>query len=331
MDIRKMEEKDLNQVSWIDQLAFSAHARKTYGVMNLPQRTIEGLKAYLNRTGSEGLVAEQNGQVVGYTFVHQWGSLGWFGPVGVDPNYQGRGLGKKLVEEGMHIFDQRQVQEIGLETMVDSPTNIGLYMSLGFQPLHLAFDLVRPVKSVKELGGQPPRTTRPRVKFIHLSSETPFSENEFHQLVVRARTLTSSIIRGLDYLPELELILQHGFGRVILMEESGELVGLALVMLTDLRGQHGLTVSLRGLVVKPGLVEQKYLRLSELLKEVYRVTREAGSSKIFITVYSDNEALTRYLMKEENFTISFPYLRMVMNDPQFAVPRGGIELSKWRG
>lgn len=326
LHIRKMEWKDHPRVIMVDQLAFSNHFRKTYGITRLSERIEEGIEAYLKRTGTEGLVAEYNGQIVGFIFLHQWGSLGWCGPFGIDPNYHRRGIGKRLLEEALQILDGRDVQEIGLETMVDTPSNVGFYMEMGFQPINLTLDLVRTVKPLKEAPPTP--EIRPEVTFHHYID---FEESEFEELVTKAQQITSEVIPGLDYRSELELLLKFQFGRVILMEEQGEPCGIALLMTTDFRGQKGLSVSMRGVAIRPKTSELEYTRLSEILSQVYQVSRELGRSKVFLSVYSAYDVLTRYLLRTEKFTINFPYLRLVKRDPHFSISNAGIELSKWRG
>ncbi len=324
--IRTMEWKDYQQVSWIDQIAFTAHFKKTYGISQVLERAKDGMDALVKRTGGEALVLEYNGEVVGYNFLHQWGNLGWIGPLGIEPNYQRRGLGKALMEKTLEIFEERQVEEIGLETMVDSPANIGLYMRMGFQPMCVALDMARTVKYGNK--ATPSREIRPEVQFTNYNGI--LNEVEFEQLCCEARKLTDQVISGLDYQSELELILKFGFGSVIALRENGEICGLALLLTTDFRGQKGLTVTIRGLAIKPGSKIVEYTRLSELLQQVYQITRDLGRSRVVLTVYSSYDALTRYLLKNEHFTISFPYLRMLMNDPYYPIRRGGIELSKWR-
>lgn len=352
--IREMTKQDYQQVKWIDQMAFSAHYRKTYGVNKLMERSLEGLNAYQERTGTEGVVLEYHGQVVGYAFLHQWGSLGWFGPLGVDLNCQGRGLGKELILHVTEKLSQRNCREIGLETMINSPNNIGMYMSLGLKPLHPVFDMVRTVKMLKGEELTAATAVRPGVAFSYYTGgdtgndrlEAPsdpraagsgqvyrriLTDEGMRNLVETARDLTDAVIPGLDYQPELELLLRYGFGRVVLMREADEPVGLALLMTTDLRGQKGFMVTIRGLVIKPDTPERELVRLNELLRQVYQTTRDLNCTKVALTVYGGHDSLVRYLMKEEHFTVNFPYLRMVKYDPQFPVPVGGIELSRWRG
>lgn len=330
MEIREMTKQDYQQVMWIDQMAFSAHYRKTYGVNKLMERTLEGLSAYQQRTGTEGIVLENHGQVVGYAFMHQWGSLGWFGPIGVDLNFQRRGFGKELIVHAIEHLSKRHIQEIGLETMVNSPNNIGMYMMMGFKPLHPVFDMVRTVKMLKGAEQEESVTVRPEVSFAQYVAGR-VQDSEISELIQVARELTGSVIPGLDYQPELELLLRYGFGQVILMKEAEIPVGLALLMTTDLRGQKGFMVTLRGLAIQSDDSEHRLLRLKELLGQVYHVTREMNCTKVAVTAYGGDDELVRYLMKEEHFSVNFPYLRMVKYDPQFPMPVGGVELSRWRG
>ena len=44
--------------------------------------------------------AELDGELVGSNFVTKWGSVGFFGPLTVHPDQQGRGIAKSLVEAG---------------------------------------------------------------------------------------------------------------------------------------------------------------------------------------------------------------------------------------
>src|SRR5687768_11987966 len=45
------------------------------------------------------LLAEENGKLAGCDYVELRGQAGYFGLLSVDPAYQGRGLGRKLVDQ----------------------------------------------------------------------------------------------------------------------------------------------------------------------------------------------------------------------------------------
>src|SRR6266851_5739826 len=49
--------------------------------------------------------AELDGELVGSNFVTKWGSVGFFGPLTVHPDQQGRGIAKSLVEAVAALLD----------------------------------------------------------------------------------------------------------------------------------------------------------------------------------------------------------------------------------
>src|SRR3989337_728069 len=69
-------------------------------------------------------------QTVGYIFSRTWGGVGWFGSFGVRPEFQGRGIGKALLLPSLDYLG-RAPRIIGLETGLESPYNLGLYLRQG--------------------------------------------------------------------------------------------------------------------------------------------------------------------------------------------------------
>jgi ribosomal protein S18 acetylase RimI-like enzyme len=59
--------------------------------------------------------------------------VGRFGLCAVHPNYQGRGLGKKLITASLKYLENNPNRLIGLETMPESSLNLNLYLKLSFQ------------------------------------------------------------------------------------------------------------------------------------------------------------------------------------------------------
>jgi GNAT superfamily N-acetyltransferase len=79
-------------------------------------------------------VAVADGMVVGANFSVLRGTLGWFGPLAVSPEFQGAGIAQQLVAECMRSADARGVTLMGLETLANSSQHIHLYVKLGFRP-----------------------------------------------------------------------------------------------------------------------------------------------------------------------------------------------------
>ena len=49
------------------------------------------------------------GRLVGSNFVTNWGSVGFFGPLTVDPECWSQGIAKRLMEPTVELFDAPQV------------------------------------------------------------------------------------------------------------------------------------------------------------------------------------------------------------------------------
>ena len=52
------------------------------------------------------LGAEIDGKLVGSNFATRWGSLGFFGPLSVEPQWWDRGIGVLLMKETLKIFEK---------------------------------------------------------------------------------------------------------------------------------------------------------------------------------------------------------------------------------
>jgi mycothiol synthase len=79
------------------------------------------------------LVAERDGEIVGYhwTKVHS-STRGEVYVVGIDPEAQGGGLGKRLTLTGLHHLAGRGLDEVILYVEADNAPAIAVYERLGF-------------------------------------------------------------------------------------------------------------------------------------------------------------------------------------------------------
>jgi GNAT superfamily N-acetyltransferase len=78
-----------------------------------------------------GVVAEADGRIVGSNFLHEGDPITGIGPISVDPDQQGNGVGRKLMEAVI----ERGTQGPGTRLLQDSfnMLSISLYASLGFE------------------------------------------------------------------------------------------------------------------------------------------------------------------------------------------------------
>ncbi|MEM3640333.1 MAG: ribosomal protein S18-alanine N-acetyltransferase [Candidatus Bathyarchaeia archaeon] len=130
--LRKFNANDLERVTYINRVC-------------LPENYADYFFIDLyNRFPETFIVAEENGEVVGYIMCRIEMGLSNFGfsgfikkghivSVAVMPNYRGKGIGQALINkamEGMRLYDAKQCF---LEVRVTNMPAINLYKKLGFQ------------------------------------------------------------------------------------------------------------------------------------------------------------------------------------------------------
>ena len=116
-----------------------------------PEFTGVQMESMLVTDGIYGLVAEQDGNVVGSAFADERGRIVGIGPVTVAPGVQGGGVGRTLMESLLHRSAERDVAGVRLVQTAYNYRSLSLYAKLGFA--------VREPLSVFQ--GPPPRRSRP--------------------------------------------------------------------------------------------------------------------------------------------------------------------------
>ena len=92
--------------------------------------------------------AEVDGDLVGTNFAVNWGSVGFFGPLSVHPNFWSRGIAQRLVEAALEVFARWGTRHVGLFTFAHSPQHLMLYQKFGFWPRFLTLIMAKPVGPV---------------------------------------------------------------------------------------------------------------------------------------------------------------------------------------
>jgi len=96
--IRLMGERDAAAVRQVDALAFWAWAKEVKGERaSMFRRTLTNILICREKDPEGCFVAEREGQVIGFIFSRTWGGVGWFGTFAILPEYQGQGIGKRLM------------------------------------------------------------------------------------------------------------------------------------------------------------------------------------------------------------------------------------------
>ena len=158
--------------------------------------------------------AEFEGRLVGSNFVTRWGSFGFFGPLTVDPEHWGQGIGQLLMEPVMERLEEWEVTHAGLFTFPHSPKHIGLYQKYGFWPRFLTAIMSKPVSGANR--------NRELVRYSALAKK------DRSELLTSCRELTNDVYPGLDLAGEIETAARLGLGDTVLLTDHDRLVGFGV-------------------------------------------------------------------------------------------------------
>lgn len=212
ISVAPLQEIDLAATDRIFRLAFSTF-------LGLPDPLAfhagsEIVRARWLADPSGALGAKLKGELIGTNFVTNWGSVGFFGPLSVRPDYWDKGIGQCLLEATMDLFAGWGTRHAGLFTFAQSPKHIALYQKFGFWPRYLTADMYRPVRSTLD----PPR----------FSCYSELTENERVESLQACRRLTSAIFDGLDVSREIHALHKQKLGDTVLLWEEAGLAAFAV-------------------------------------------------------------------------------------------------------
>jgi GNAT superfamily N-acetyltransferase len=211
--IHPLHESDIDSADRIFRLAFGTF-------LGLPDPTTFAGDADLVRTRfradpSAAFGAYADGELVGSNFASNWGSVGFFGPLTVRPDFWSRGVAKQLMEPIIECFERWGTRHAGLFTFPHSQKHIGLYQRFGFWPRFLT-----PIMS-KAVA--PPATAS-----RSWTTMTRVPANERSQRLADGRDLTDAIYAGLDVSSDIRAVVDQRLGDTVLLYRDSRLSALAV-------------------------------------------------------------------------------------------------------
>jgi GNAT superfamily N-acetyltransferase len=211
--IRPLSKADLPEARRIFRTAFG-----TFLGAPDPETFWEDRDYVHGRFGAEhvaSFAAELDGELVGSNFATRWGSVGFFGPITMRPDRQGRGTGKAMVEAVSNQFEEWGVSHGGLCTFPQSSLHIALYNKFGFRARFLTPIMATPALRGGDAGSW--------------SRYGELSEGDRRAVEAACRELTDMLYDGLDLGAEIRTVAARGLGDTLLLWEGGSrLAGFAV-------------------------------------------------------------------------------------------------------
>jgi len=210
--VRRLEEADLPEADRISRIAFGTHLR-----MPDPAHTfgdVDYVRTRWRADPAAAFAADYEGRLVATEFVTSWGSVGFFGPLTVHPDYWGRGIAQRLLVPTMELFAKWGTTHEGLFTFADSGKHIGLYQKFGFWPRFLTAIMEAPVRKTE---GESTASTY-----------SDASKGSRQDLLRTCAGLTDAVYPGLDVRREIQAVDTQSLGETLLVHEGKRLVAFAV-------------------------------------------------------------------------------------------------------
>jgi ribosomal protein S18 acetylase RimI-like enzyme len=315
--IRLMGEGDADEVRSVDSTGFGVWWSQQVGeAVNVPRRKRANVVACLEKDATGCFVAEEGRRIVGMIFSRTWGGVGWFGTFAVLPEYQGRGIGQRLMAASLGYLRTDPGRVIGLETMPESAYNLGLYLKQGFQPCSLTLSLSKEL--VDPAGGDDlPRWSQVgEAKRARWSADLPEATGRIHP--------------RLDYGKEIASTARHRLGETLVLEDGAKAIGLSTVWLTGSREGWGEErAAVQVLALHPDHTSEESLRA--LLRATEGLALVRGKRELALPVNTGHAQALRWLLGL-GYRVERAMVRMVLNGTDPGYPQDGlVNLSRWAG
>jgi ribosomal protein S18 acetylase RimI-like enzyme len=198
-----VRQEDISEIIELQAIVWQDHfLRERNMQVPIMRRTHRNVNYYLKKEPDGCLVALVGEKIVGSVMSHVWGSVGWFGPLEVDPRYQDKGIGKALVAESVNYLRSKGCSTIGCETMASSARNLAFYHKLGFRSKSLSHVFY------KVLADIPPEA-------MDNALSRQFQPNES---ISDYKNIWDRIQPGLDYSVEFNSLMVDDLGQIFVID-----------------------------------------------------------------------------------------------------------------
>jgi GNAT superfamily N-acetyltransferase len=271
LEIRPLRDDQVKHAQGLAKGVWQDVLEKETGLkLDYPLKPELVLRTYMSMDPGGSLAAWSEGRMVGAIYAHAWGSIGWIGPMEVDPSWQGRGVGNSLLHAAEVYLRGEGCEIIGLEAASERRGSISFYQSRGFTSVGEApfFE--------KRLEGH--QSIAPSV--------SPLEPEELPSWSKSITDLCHSISPGLDLTREVRGAM--AIGRVLAaVDDSGSLNGMAVLQTEGSRDLGG--HQLRLMLVDPA--QRREGIGAALLSSCESFSHGAGAGRLFFTTTIDENLI----------------------------------------
>ncbi|MDP2872793.1 MAG: GNAT family N-acetyltransferase [Bacillota bacterium] len=330
--IRTMTDDDLPDVSRVDLAAFSLAAQRFGGHPIDHGRHRMGLEYFRRAASDLCIVADTDGEVIGYGIGHRWGDTAWIGPLGVLPEHMGRGVGTALMQGFCTRAADGGATVVGLETSIAQ--NVRIYEKRGFLArgvrLLAARDLGPAVGAARAgdaatagATGRFDPTDGAKVGDFTILPWGAAGQARPASRIKEARKLAGLVTPGLDHTGEFDAVPRSGMGPTyVALDGADRLAGYAVLHLRAYRspGFMDTTPPADPLVwIMVGSAEAT----GALLAACEAAAQAAGAARLKVPCYGGNPHAWAVL-KQLGYKVDAAFIRMFWRGQY-----GGTADRKW--
>ncbi len=309
--VRPLKESDLDEADRIMRLAFG-----TFIGLPDPMRFAgdsEMVRTRWHARPEATLGAEMEGRLVGSNFAADWGAVGFFGPLSVEPALWNRKVAQQLLEPTMDLFARWGTRHVGLFTFAQSAKHVRLYQKFGFWPRFLT-----PIMAC---------TARARAIPPDISKFSEIPRDNRQEALARCRELCEAVYEGLDLGREIIAIEAQGLGDTLMLGDGSRLDALALCHVGAGSEAGSDTCYVKFGAVRPGA--NAPLNFERLLDACDAFAAARGVSRVFAGVnVARHDAYRRMLARGFRTEIQGVMMNRD-NDPGYNRPDSYV-LDDWR-
>jgi GNAT superfamily N-acetyltransferase len=308
--IRPLAEEDLDEADRIFRVAFG-----TFFGMREPGKfsgDADSVRTRWKAYPGVALAAELDGRLVGSNFAANWGSVGFFGPLTIAPQYWGRAIAQRLLDATMEQFSAWNTQHAGLFTFAQSAKHVGLYQKYGFWPRFLTAVMSRPVDPNS-------RSSSARVSAV--------ADQDLANALEAVAELTGAVYPGLDLSREIRAVRTQALGDTVLIDDAADLQGVAVCHVGAGTEAGGGACYVKFGAVRPGPGAER--RFGLLIDACHRLAADRGASVLVAGANAGRDRAWRVLT-DRGFRRNFQGVTMHRpNEPGYSTSDSYV-IDDWR-